>query len=73
MNQDTKNFILLALGIIVAVVTLGFILVKSVNNSEMEECMKWQQEAQEIRGYWITNWQSEQCLAHNLPVDAPIK
>lgn len=61
--------------LIVAIAVLGFILVlpASFNANEVFECNKWNREATQFLGYYVTNWQVEQCAAHNIALTAPVK
>lgn len=43
------------------------------DKSEIVECKKWQKQAEQYELFYITQYQNQQCLAHNLVVNAPIK
>lgn len=45
----------------------------SLDRSEIVECKKWQSEASEYNGFYLTHWQSEQCRAHKITINAPVK
>lgn len=53
-------------------VAFAFALAEGVNKTERAECLKWQSEARQFVGYYLTSWQAAQCSAHNIEVDAPI-
>lgn len=46
----------------------------SMNQSEIVECRKWQEQAAQFAGgFYLVKWQSEQCQAHNITINAPVK
>ncbi len=51
-----------------------FIIMKAgLEAHEIQECIKWQEHAKEFQGFYITNWQDEQCRSLGFPVDAPVR
>lgn len=57
-----------------AAIAAGFFyaLSQGVSKSERAECLKWQSEARQFVGYYLTSWQAAQCAAHGVAIDAPI-
>ena len=51
----------------------GWIMLIGFDRTEVVECLKWQNEAKEYQKYYLTAWQDEQCRAHSIVVDAPVK
>jgi len=50
----------------VILVTVGFIaLTEGIARHERYECKKWQNEAKELKGYYLTDWQIEMCSTIN--------
>lgn len=45
----------------------------SFDRQEIGECHKWQTWATEYKDFYLTSWQSDQCAAHNITVDAPVR
>lgn len=56
----------------IAVVAFMYVFAQGVNKHERVECLRWQAEAREFSGYYLTSWQAEQCEAHGVAIDAPI-
>ncbi len=54
--------------LILAIVAFSFISLRGIENTERAECYKWQKQAEEIQYYWLTEWQADQCEAHNIKV-----
>lgn len=56
------------------VALLGVALMIGLPRSEVAECKKWSDQAKEYRGnFYLAQWQADQCAAHNITIDAPIK
>ncbi len=55
--------------VILAIVAFIFISSKGIEKTERAECYKWQKQAEEIQYYWLTQWQEDQCEAHNIKVE----
>lgn len=45
----------------------------SMNRSEKVECRKWQEDAAKYQGFYIVQWQADQCKAHDIIINAPVK
>jgi len=72
-NKTTmKTIIEIILGIGLAALLFWGVMM-GISRAEKIECRTWQKEAQEIQGYWLTQWQADQCQAHGIKVEAPIK
>ncbi len=50
-----------------------FLLIKNVDLNERTECRKWQEQAAMYEGFYLVQWQADQCAAHNILVNAPVK
>lgn len=62
--------------IIVLIAIIGaFIMWQGLNKSEVIECNKWANQAEEYRtsGFYILQWQSDQCAAHHITINAQIQ
>ncbi len=67
-----KNFLN---GIVISVL-LGaaiYLIADGVSRNETVECIKWQKQAKEYPAFYLAQWQSDQCKAHGISVNAPIK
>jgi len=74
-EMETKNgvsYVWYAVAIAMMVV-LWTAFVYSIGNSESLECSKWKDQAGQYPGYYITQWQADQCSAHKVEINAPIK
>jgi hypothetical protein len=75
--KNKKGWIDLGGIIFVLCLILGtFLLVKAldygVGKSEVNECLKWQQEAVEYAPhYYLVGWQKKQCDHFGIEIDAP--
>jgi hypothetical protein len=58
---------------IATIAAFSWALLTGIERSEKAECLQWQKEAKQFAGYYLTKWQAEQCMAHNIKVEAPIK
>jgi hypothetical protein len=60
---------------IVATASIAFFLLLSLSLSKTEvyECNKWQDQAGEFPDFYLTQWQADQCAAHALSINAPVK
>ena len=74
-----KNTILILI-LIVASLAMTRLVIVGVDKQEIVECQKWERQSQEFgrydsktqTGFYITNWQSEQCKAHRITIDAEV-
>ncbi len=44
-----------------------------IDRSEVVECRAWEQQAKDYDQFYIAKWQDEQCKAHKIIINAPIK
>ncbi len=76
MEIKKMEKILKVVGIIVLLVLLlvllWWLLDYGMDKTEISECLKWQKEANKIKGYYLLEWQKEQCDYHNIQVNAPV-
>ncbi len=61
------------LSALVVVFVLSVTIFNALDRSEVVECRKWRSEARSYPEYYILDWQNQQCLAHNIQIDAPIR
>lgn len=61
----------------VIVIAIAFICIKvvvvSLDKSEISSCLKLQQQAEEIQGFFLIQWQDQMCKAHNIVINAPVR
>ena len=59
---------------LIVIFSIGFVgmMVYGFNKAERYECLKWQKEAKEYPGYYLTHWQKGQCDARGIEIDAPV-
>jgi hypothetical protein len=53
--------------IILAIVFLS-IITYGINKNEKVECFRWQKQAGEYKDFYLTDWQEEQCIFHNIAI-----
>ena len=68
MKIITSTFI-----IAVAVILTAAALMYGINKQEAVECNEWAMQATQFKGYYITQWQADQCADHHITVNAPVK
>lgn len=60
-----KNlFLFLIAGVLIT--AFAFVVRAGIAKSEQNECYKWQNEAKLYAGYYLTNWQIEQCEYYSI-------
>lgn len=61
--------------IVIALVIGVFIAFnEAISKGEISECEKWQNQAVVFtRGFYLTKWQADQCEAHGIEVNAPVR
>ena len=62
----TVVFIALTAAIVTAILV-------GTSRSEIVECNKWSQEADAYPGYFLAQWQKDQCDANGVIINAPVK
>lgn len=60
-------FIMIMAGVVIIGYNIG------MERQEKVECLQWQAQAKELSGYWITNWQKNQCDYRGITIDAPVR
>ena len=68
-----KNAIEFILLIVFVSLLFYVVLAIGIPKKEKAECLKWQQMAKEYQGFYLKQWQVEQCYHYHIKVDAPIK
>ncbi len=68
-----KQIILTTVGGIALIVSVAFLGIKALDGKEQSECRTWADEATKYPGFYLTNWQSEQCSRWKIEISAPIK
>lgn len=58
--------------IVVAALFAGAIVIGFDRNEEVE-CLTWASQAKQFDNYYITSWQKQQCDAHGITIEAPVK
>lgn len=48
------------------------LVMASLDKSEVVSCLKLQEQAVEYGGFYLTDWQSDMCEAHNIVINAEI-
>jgi len=74
-QKNMKQIIITAIALAVAGIIAGLAIVKYVEKHEQGECQRWQQQAIDYAnaGFYLTDWQIEQCEAVGYPVKvAPV-
>ena len=64
-----KNIIFITIFTLVTFFSLSV----GMDKREIVECLKWQSQASEYPQYYLLGWQVEQCNAHNIIINAPVK
>jgi hypothetical protein len=70
-NIIQKSLIILVVAFVV--VGFGCLTVKAIDKQESIDCLKWQKEATQYPSYFLKQWQSDQCKAHDIVINAEIK
>jgi len=52
---------------------LSALMLMGMKNEEKVSCHKWQTQATEYPGFYLTQWQKEQCDAHGIQINAPVQ
>lgn len=56
------------LAIATTFILLGFAVNVAISKNEVIECMKWKEQAQTLAEFYLTQWQVNQCEAHNITI-----
>ena len=77
MNEETKAALteIAIMAIVVAVLGAGIVtaILVGTSASENAECIKWSQDAVGRPGYFLAQWQKDQCDAHGVIINAAVK
>ena len=68
-----KKEITAGFAVVVMCLLLSAAFVIGWNREERVECLTWQQQATQFKGFYLTHWQAEQCAAHDIVINAPIQ
>lgn len=81
--KDTEmDFVGLSLIFLLLIVVAGIVSIAAIgvwgvrlafDVSETHECRVWQADASKYADYYIMSWQQEQCQAHHITINAPVK
>ena len=52
---------------------LSALMLMGFKKEEEVSCLKWKTQASEYPGFFLTQWQKEQCDAHGIEIDAPVQ
>lgn len=66
-----SDFLLMLLAIGFVVVAISF-AGKFADKSEIVECLNWKVQAEEFPAFYLTGWQSDQCNAHGIFINAEV-
>lgn len=72
-SQKSLSEVFLMVAMLAAVLGLVALAPLAFDRNEEMECKGWQQEAQNNPQFYLLGWQAEQCAAHHITVDAPVK
>ena len=75
LEKMKQDIITILIGIAVILILIGAIVLAAINGGDPEEaeCLKWQSEAKHFEGYYLLQWQADQCQAHGIQIDAVVK
>lgn len=72
--EKVMRMALLAIVILAGIALLYFALSIGISRSEIAECDTWSQQAKEFPSqFYLLSWQDQQCRAHGIVINAPIK
>lgn len=61
--------------IIVAIIALflfGELLMYGLNKQEIHECLEWRRDSYIYESFYMSDWQSEQCNAHDIFISTKV-
>lgn len=70
--KSTQNQVLTVLAATAMFAVVIFGLNTSLDKSEVVSCLKWEEQAQEYRGFFLTQNQADMCDRKGIHIDAPI-
>ncbi|MDE2020410.1 MAG: hypothetical protein KGJ13_08750 [Patescibacteria group bacterium] len=61
--------------LVTTVIAMGvaYLLSIGIGRQEEAECYQWQSQSLKYQGFYLTQWQSEQCKVHGIVINAPVK
>ena len=59
--------------LVLILVLVIFVLSNSLDKQERNECLIWQHQSEIYEGFFLAQWQKEQCDYHGIEVNAEIK
>lgn len=63
----------LVLGIIIGILVTGAIVsLHMIKAQEIHECNEWKDDAQNVKGFYVLQFQNDQCVSHGIIIGAPI-
>lgn len=71
--EKALNIILWTAVILTGSTVLIITVMTAMNVREIGECTRWNREAGRYPGYYLTQWQKDQCDAHAIFINAPVK
>ena len=74
-NKKFETIIGGIVGFTVLAIIIAGLIFASINGGDPEEaeCLKWQEEAKHFEGYYLLQWQEDQCQAHGIEIEAVVK
>ena len=67
------NKLITATALIILATATFFVIGEGLNRHEIAECLEWQQWSEEYEGFYLAEWQKEQCDHHGIAIDAPVR
>lgn len=52
---------------------LAALLLMGFKKEEQVSCYKWQEQAGQYSGFYLLQWQKDQCDAHGIEINAPVQ
>ena len=65
------NLVIAVIAISILVTSISAISY-GISRHEKAECRKWQWQATQYSGYYLTKWQADQCAHYQIKIEAPI-
>lgn len=72
-RNHMKNTILATLAILATAAVFALALGYGWNKQEIVDCNTWAQQANAYPAFYLTHWQKDQCDAHGITINAPVK
>lgn len=78
-NVEAMRIKQVLIGVLCAVLSIAAIWFmiavtnEDVKNNEVAECKQWAEQAGQFQGFYILQWQADQCVARGITVNAPIR